>query len=461
MKNKNLLKVFGITLLVTFILTWVIPSTTIGTDGLVTGAITPTGFADIFATFDILLYYFAQPAVLILLVGALYGIINKTGAFKATVKKLASIFNKKGFIFLIITVVFYATTTALTGMYMPMFIFMPLSIAVLLNLKYSKVESILATVGASTIGLLSIMNSTEIASMTGAEGNTYLWVKVGLLAVLIALVILYIIFMNKKHTKEDLTGETIMFIPSDRSADKKVKSNGVSLLIIFGLMFVVLVLGFTPWNAKIAEAFSNAYTAIKSVKIGNFAIFNSILGYFETFGSWTYASLYPTIGLAIIVAALIGKLSFKESIEAIIEGLKKLAGLALLVTLINIVLIFSLNSGAIGTIVKFILAKENIALTTIGSLVGNLFMVTDMYSAQYVVSLIYYSFADTNLMELYGMIVQFTFGFISLIAPTSLLLMAGLYYTEEEYKKWFKYVWKLLVAIFVAMLIAILVATML
>ena len=68
MKNKKLLKILGITFLITFLLTWVIPSTTIGEEGLVTGKILPTGLADIFTSFDIITYYFAQPAILLLLV---------------------------------------------------------------------------------------------------------------------------------------------------------------------------------------------------------------------------------------------------------------------------------------------------------------------------------------------------------------------------------------------------------
>ena len=41
MKNKNILKVFGIMLLVTFVLTWVVPSTTIESSELTVG-VTPT-----------------------------------------------------------------------------------------------------------------------------------------------------------------------------------------------------------------------------------------------------------------------------------------------------------------------------------------------------------------------------------------------------------------------------------
>ena len=53
MKNKSLLKAFGIMLLVTFVLTWVIPSTSVGEGGLTQGSIQQTGFADIFTSLEV------------------------------------------------------------------------------------------------------------------------------------------------------------------------------------------------------------------------------------------------------------------------------------------------------------------------------------------------------------------------------------------------------------------------
>ena len=122
MKNKSILKVFGIMAVVTFLLTWIIPGSTVDTTGVVTGAITPVGFADIFTSVEVLLYYFGQPAIFILFVGMFYGVINKAGAFKAFVKEIASIFKNNKVLFTVITVLFYAILAALNGIYLPLFI---------------------------------------------------------------------------------------------------------------------------------------------------------------------------------------------------------------------------------------------------------------------------------------------------------------------------------------------------
>ena len=95
MKNKSIIKAVAIMVALTFLLTWVIPSATAGTESVTIGSIRPTGFADIFSSLDVIAYYFIRPSIFIIFVGMFYGVINKTGAFKAVVDKFVSIFKNK------------------------------------------------------------------------------------------------------------------------------------------------------------------------------------------------------------------------------------------------------------------------------------------------------------------------------------------------------------------------------
>lgn len=456
MKNKNILKVFGIAFLVTLLLSWIIPSTIIGSEGLETGAIATTGFADIFSSIDVITYYFAQPSIFILFVGIFYGIINKSGMFKSFVNTVSSKFNEKKDLFVILTILFYTVTTALTGIYLPMFMFIPMSIAILFELKYSKSDAVLSTVGASTIGLLAQINNNMINQMANSTANKYLFVKIGLLVVLTVLLTLYVLIIGKKNNEKHETSST-MFIPMTRKATKEKNVGSTGMFIIISLLFVVFVLGLTPWANN--GIFTKAYDAIKSVNINGFKVFSSILGVFEVFGTWTYSSLFPTVALASIVAAIVGKLSLSETTEASMSGMKRVSGLALLAAIINMILIIALNSGFVGTIIRVIAKSENPVLITISSLISNVFMVDMTYAAQYVMSMFYYALSPKN-MEFIGLIVQLTYGFSMLIVPSSILLLLGLWYVEEDYSKWFKYIWRLLVVVFIAVLIAITVAAM-
>ena len=456
MKNKKNIKAFGILLLFTIILTWIIPSTTVGTDELITGSISSVGFADIFTAPEILLQYFGKTSILILFIGMFYGVINKSGVYKAFVDTISQIAKKHKNIFVIITVLFYMITTSLTGIYIPMLMFIPISIAILFKLKYSKVQAILATIGASTIGLLSQISNTLLQQISGVEDNTYLFIKIGMLVVLAIITILYLLKIDVKNTKEELNEEKILFVPSNRNAKKQANIKGTSLYIVLSLLFIVFVFGLTQWKNQ--EVFVEIYDAIKNVKIGNFAILNSMLGYFETFGLWTQTSLYPTIALAIIVISITNKLTFDETIEACVSGAKKVIGLAIFAAIINLILIFTLNSGFVGTIINFIAKSGNIALVTLASLISNIFMVDLEYAIRYVPQVLALSANNTTISELYCLILQFTYSFVMLIAPSSILLMIGLNYVEENYTKWIKYIWKLAIAILVICFIGITIA---
>ena len=126
----------------------------------------------------------------------------------------------------------------------------------------------------------------------------------------------------------------------------------------------------------------------------------------------------------------------------------------------SLIVIFTLNSRFMGTIINWIAKSGNIVLVTISSFISAPFMVEESYSLQYVLSALYYSINNEAALSLYGLIIQTTFSTVMLIAPSSVLLMIGLAYVEEDYSKWFKYIWKFSLAVFVAVLIAISVATL-
>lgn len=454
MKNKNLLKTFGIALLVVFVLTWVIPTTTSGTNGLKIGAITPTGFVDIFKNIEVLVQYFLGNAIMILFVGMLYGVCNKSGALKALVDKMSSIFKKKSWLFVVITVLFYGLSSGIAGIYMPMLIFMPLSIAVLLNLKYNKMQALLVTAGSTVVGITAEIGSAIYKSVTGITTNTYLWIKVALLAILLILVILYALKINKKNGDEET--DEYMFVPSKRLI-KGTSPKGIALFVVIILLYVFLFLGlFSEFSS--VKAFENIANAINGVKIGNFAIFASIMGAFEIFGKFTMISVYALIALAIIIISICNKVSVKDMFEGCMQGANKVYGIAMFAVLINLILVLTLNSGFIITIINLIAKSGNVALVTLSTLIASPFMVEETYAAQYILQILYAVTSNEGALGLYGFIGQVMYGFTMLFAPSSVLIMCMLYYLGEKYTKWIKYIWKLLIVVFVACLIAITIA---
>ena len=63
--------------------------------------------------------------------------------------------------------------------------------------------------------------------------------------------------------------------------------------------------------------------------------------------------------------------------------------------------------------------------------------------------------ALTNDYSLVGIISQGIHGLVMLIAPTSIILIAGLKYFDVSYKDWFKNIWKYLLIALIAIIIII------
>ena len=67
-------------------------------------------------------------------------------------------------------------------------------------------------------------------------------------------------------------------------------------------------------------------------------------------------------------------------------------------------------------------------------------------------------YKDTTLI---GLIYQGFHGLVMLIAPTSVVLVAGLKYLEIPYTEWLKNIWKYLLAAFVILLIVLVIVLLL
>jgi uncharacterized ion transporter superfamily protein YfcC len=457
MKNKKLLKILAIILAVVIVLTWIVPGTTYnGTGNLELGGVNPAGLLSIFGSFDIISTYFFQNAILVLLIGALYGVMNKTGAYKELVDNLAKV---KGDTLLIVSSLLFIAVPALTNIYFPLFVLVPLFISLLLKQGHSKNTVLLATVGSILIGMTCNLSSSTFTQITGSTTNTYLWVKVGLLVLSLVVTILFLLknaSSKEKNSKKKEEESSLLIIP-EKKADSKTKVNPTPLFVMLSILFVLLILGLTNWSTDI---FAKMNDAIMDVSIGkNFPIFRNILGAFGAFGDWWNGEIYAVLILSTVVIGLVYKLKVWDILEGAIEGGKKFVSIALLVALVNLLIVFTLNSGFLATIITFVVASGNVALVTLASIFGTPFVVEQGYVAQYNLGMILTKLPNAN-KELMALISQVTYGVTMLVAPTSTVLIAGMAYLEKDYTSWVKYIWKLAVMLLILIFIAVTVASL-
>lgn len=460
MKNYRTLKIIGIIILAVFILTWLIPGTNMGTTNtLELGTINATGIADIFSTFDILAGYFAQNALLVLMIGAFYAVANKTGAYKVFVEKIASIFKKKKCLALLTVILFFTLIPALTNIYFAMFMFLPLGISILTELGYNKKIALMSTVGAILVGLSGALFYRSFYISATVLTNVHIWIKLVYLVLSTTGLVLYTIMMSKKKDKykDNDIDEDIVIVPEKRDSDNKKNPKALAISIVFGLILIFMILGMTSWNTT---AFTEFNTKVMEYSIGSFKIFASIFGAFGAFGAWSYTELYCLLALAAITIAICYKITMREFFESVFEGMKKFAGIAAVVFFVNILVIFTLNSAFLATIMNLLTKSGNNAMITLTSLISSPLVVDPIYVIQYNMGIINAASASVD-GSLLGLISQTMYGISMLFVPTSAILIAGLLYTKESYKNWFRYIWKIASIILLLALIAIIIASIL
>lgn len=245
-----------------------------------------------------------------------------------------------------------------------------------------------------------------------------------------------------------------LLVPAE--ADGKRTTWPITLL--FTLLFVLMVLAFIPWGETGFNVpfFQNVTDAVLEFELFGFPIFAKLLGNVVAFGEWSVNQLFLPMALALLLLVVIYKVKFNDVLDGFVAGVKKAAVPALVgVAMYTILVIVTYHPYQL-TIYKAILGLTkgfNIATTTLVSLLAAVFNSDPIYTAQSYLP--YYVSVVTNAdnYPLVGIIYQAIYGFTSLFAPTSLILMATLSYLKVNYLDWLKTVWKLLLELFVVLLI--------
>lgn len=463
MNTKNLSKILAITIGAVIFLTWIIPASTYsgyGTD-VILDKINPTGIWDVLSSLGITIAYFWQAGLFILLVGVLYEIINETGILKVVIDNLRKRFKGREKRFLFISIIFFLLISSLTGIYLPLFIFVPFFVATILSMGYSKGVALLTTIGSIIIGNVGLLYNNMIQQGLYLTGFSNLWYRLILLALSLALTIVYVAKTAKiKRGRKNLNEEMLFIEKRDKPKSKKWPLITSSIIL-----FILLIVGLTPWyNMFTISLFDNLHDIVMNVKIGNFAIFQSLLGQtLAPLGQWDVTELFPILILVSLFIALAYKLNGKQIIEASSRGIKKLMPVAVIAVLINIVVVLTLNSGFYITVVNFLvgLTKNfNLCIMAFNTLLGSVLTVDNLYFANYTIGIASGLINSESSNALLAIVGQTMYASAMLLAPTSVLLLVGLNYIDISYKDWLKYIWRLLLLLLILIFVVLIIITL-
>ena len=269
---------------------------------------------------------------------------------------------------------------------------------------------------------------------------------------------------TKKTTKKNLSAakkdDTIVI-----KKDKKGRT--LPLIIMMLVLLVLLVLGYLPWNSLFGiSVFDNFHTWLTEIKIGDYALFTSIISSNITaFGNWanlgsTYIIAMLLIVVITIIIKFVYKIKFNDIFDYYAEGMKKTLPAILLIMLAYTVLVCTYNNGFMETIISSAsdALGDNPVINALIAIVGSVLNVDIQYVSQGIFAPIVNALPDTANLKVYAVLFQGIYGLVQIIGPTSILMITCLSISDVSYKDWFKNIWKfvliLLLAVFAAAIIA-------
>lgn len=465
MKKNNTLKVLLITILFTYLLTWIFPISYYS-GGLYTDVRYPAGLFDIFNYPTLTLYYFGQIAVYVLTVGAFYGVLNKTGVFRKICDRIVKLFKGKEIIFFSTIVVLLSVIVAFCGLSYELIFLLPLLASIILLMGYDKMTIAITFIGSIAVGFLgSLFASTITGTYMGTLATSYtdlIWVRIVMLVIGILILLLNIFFrIRKMDTKKVDDKELIAEKIEVKSKKGKVKPSWPAILI-FDLILLLMIIGTLDFSGAFnITIFEDFHENVMSFAIKDYQIFAKILGstmQTVSLGSWSGIEFITIMLLATLILSLIYRIKLSDMFEDYKEGAKKFALPALLMVLAYTVLITVSNNPVILTILKPLLTITdgfNSVTLSLSMFIGSIFNIDAYYTSAALLPYVTSIITDISIYPLVGFICQAMQGLALLIAPTSIVLLGVISYLKISYVEWFKNIWKIFLELFIIAFILI------
>lgn len=471
MKKYNLLKAILIVFAVFMILSWIIPSGSFVNGIYINEGINPVGLFDIVlaplqlfnsdisstvmytdASYGFVSY--SSIIVSLIMIGALYGVLNKTIGYQSLISKLQNSFKGHSVRFLIISVLVNSIISSLTGLNILLFVLIPFFMTVILKLGYSKLVALISTVGAMLIGSIAPIYASNVNGIArilfSIDINDGIISRIILFILLVGALILFLINSNK--TKEEI--EIPLYVETKKKSDYKPIII-ISSVFFFTLMFLMFNWYYTFNYSGITEA----YKTLMDTNIFNYPILKNVFGIMEPFGYFTGFTMSGILFIMILVIKFIYSISLDDIIDGVKKGIKDIIVPVFYVILSMSLMVLVCKSGStfITSIINFILEKfgDNVFVSVSLSTITSSAFMHDFFA---VITQSYDVLKDTFTTNIYStiiLIMESIHGIICLVSPTSIFLVLGLSYLKVPYTDWLKYIWKLLVIIILITLIVV------
>lgn len=447
MKKHNLIKIIGITFLILILLSFFIkPSVVDGKTitSIELNSIGIIGFAQLFyqsmvQNLDILVF--------VVMIGIMYGVLNKTNAYQQLVTSISNKFSGKENVILLISILFFSMLSSLFGLKLELLIFLPLVSAILMHVGYDNKTVFCGTIGSILIGMLgSTFNSIVLSPINNYYNLSYTYQIAIKSFILLMVLFLYITYVFKK-AKVD-TNIEYLDIPNYEKTEAKPRKV-IPVIIYLIVLFILTFVGVF----KLGDVIGIEIFATIKENLMDISLFKTIFGEIPVFSSLGYIDLAYMLFLSSLIIGFIYSVKFDDMVDGMYKGGSKILPSAIILLVVGTIPTITIDHAFYLTIVGKVLAlfdSFNIFISTVATFITALFVPDITLGAVKIMPLV--NATMTSDINAFSLIIQTIYGLAMLIVPTSSLLMFGLHYYKINYTEWIKYIFKLFLYILIVLM---------
>ena len=410
--------------------------------------------------------------IFVLILGGFLAIITKTGALETGIRVLVKKLKGRELILIPILMFIFSIGGTTYGMLEETVGFYVLLAATMMAAGMDPLvgsATILLGAGSGVLGstINPFATGAAIAALPeGVQVNQGLVILIGTFLWLTTLLISIVFVMTYAAKVKKDKGSTFLSLREQKNAEKKFGNYAQKFdekevklttrqkitLVLFGLTFLVMIIGFIPWGEFNITLFDKFTGWLTGSSLGNW---------------WFYEAALWFLIMAIIIG-IVNKMGEKGIVDAFVDGADDMVG---------VILIIAIARGA--SVLMGITHLDNYIIYNAANLLRNVpeFIFTPLnYILHVVLSILVPSSSGLASLSApiigplaaeLGYSVESTVmtlvaanGLVNLITPTCGAIMGGLALAKVEYSTWFKWALKIVLTIAVANIIVLTLAAL-
>jgi len=417
-------------------------------------------------------FFDASDIILFLLViGGYLGLVTDTGAIGAGIGAIVNRFKGRETLMIPILMSVFALGGTVFGMWEETIAFYIIILPVFIAAGFDSITGFAVIALGAGVGCLgSTVNpfATGIASgFAGISIGEGILLRVILLLVGLVIAIWYVMSYARK-VKADPSKSLVYRLKEDneehflaQSSEEVGPLNGrqKAILWVFGLSFLVMVLGVIPWADKfgitIFEDLNDMLTGIPFI--------GTLLGNVTPLGEWWFGDITVWFLISSFICWIIWRWEEMEFVALFLDGAKDLLGVALIIGVTRGISVVMNDGGLTATLLNFgeesLQALGPVAFADLSTVffAGLSFLVPSTSGLAALSMPIMAPIADFAGVARDIVITSFQVGsgLINFITPTSGVLMGALALARVPYGTYLKWVWKFVAIITVVNLVII------